>query len=120
MEHGSGSELNKLIAQDQRVDMRRNLDYDHNSLIEAQHMLGVHAGRQRGLYSTVEYESQSGSGHSAQQPWIPQRRNLRRRQKHEDLVVWTAGEPSIVLTVAKLSVGSVLTQGGAAFHADAT
>src|SRR5690606_27510634 len=31
--------------------------------------------------------------------------------KHQDLVRWTAAEPSVVLTMAKLSVGSVLKPG---------
>ena len=114
MEHGSGSELNKLIAQDQRVDMRRNLDYDHNSLIEAQHML---ASTQADKEAFIQQWNTNLS-----QDLVTARSNLdtskaqfEKAQKHEDLVVWTAGEPSIVLTVAKLSVGSVLTQGGQLF-----
>ena len=43
-EHGTGSLLNKLISQDQHIDLLRSLDYDHNSLVEAQHTLGFAAG----------------------------------------------------------------------------
>ena len=37
--HGTGSQYNLLISQDQRVDMLRTLEYDHNSLVESQHTL---------------------------------------------------------------------------------
>jgi len=37
--HGSGSLLNLLSSQDSRLEVLRTLDYDHNSLIEAQSTL---------------------------------------------------------------------------------
>ena len=119
MEHGSGSELNKLIAQDQHVDMRRNLDYDHNSLIEAQHML---ASAQADKEAFIQQWNTNLSQDlvTARSSLDTSKAQFEKAVKHEDLVVWTAGEPSIVLTIAKLSVGSVLTPGCPAFHADAT
>src|SRR3974390_448082 len=37
--HGTGSQLNLLTSQDQRLDLLRTLEYSHNSLVEAQHTL---------------------------------------------------------------------------------
>ena len=38
-QHGTGSKLNLLTSQDTRVEMLRTLEFDHNSLVEAQHTL---------------------------------------------------------------------------------
>jgi len=109
-EHGSGSELNKLISQDQHIDLVRNLDYSNNSLAEAQHTLvSLKADRQAFVQQWQTNLSQDlvtarGSLDSA-------KALLEKAQKHQDLVHWTAEEPSIVLTVARLSVGSVLKEG---------
>jgi HlyD family secretion protein len=109
-EHGTGSELNKLIAQDQRIDMDRNRDYDHNSLIEAQHMLAsTEADKEAFIQQWNTNLSQDLV--TARSSLDTSKAQLEKAVKHQDLVVWTAEEPSIVLTVAKLSVGSVLTQG---------
>jgi hemolysin D len=113
-EHGAGSELNKLIAQDQRVDMVRNLDYDHNSLSEAQHML---ASTQADKEAFIQQWNTNLSQDlvTARSSLDTSEAQFEKAVKHQDLVVWTAEEPSIVLTVAKLSVGSVLTQGAQLF-----
>ena len=109
-EHGSGSELNKLISQDQHLDLLRNLDYDNNSLIEAQHTLAsLNSDKQAFIQQSQTSLSQDlvtarGSLDSA-------KAQLEKAVKHQDLVHWTAEEPAIVLTVAKLSVGSVLREG---------
>jgi HlyD family secretion protein len=113
-EHGSGSQLNLLISQDQHIDLVRNLDFDHNSLIEAQHTLAsLNADRQSFIEQWNANLSQDlvtarGALDSA-------KAQLEKAMKHEDLVKWSASEPSIVLTVAKLSVGSVLKEGDTLF-----
>ena len=113
-EHGSGSELNKLLAQDQHVDLVRNLEFDHNSLIEAQHTLAsLNADKQSFIQQWNTNLSQDLV--SARTALDSARTQLEKATKHQDLVRWTAEEPSIVLTVAKLSVGSVLKQGDALF-----
>ncbi len=109
-EHGSGSELNKLISQDQHVDLVRNLDFDNNSLTESQQTLAsLNSDRQAFIEQTRAALSQDlvaarGSLDAA-------KAQLEKAAKHQDLVRWTAEEPSIVLTVARLSVGSVLREG---------
>ena len=45
---------------------------------------------------------------------------LEKATKHQDLVRLSATEDSVVLTLAKLSVGSVLKEGDALVHADAS
>ncbi len=37
--HGTGSQYNLLTSQDQRLEMLRTLEFDHNSLVESQHTL---------------------------------------------------------------------------------
>jgi HlyD family secretion protein len=113
-EHGSGSELNKLIAQDQHVDLVRNLEYDQNSLIEAQQTLAsLNADKQSFIQQWNTNLSQDLV--SARGALDSAKAQLEKAVKHQDLVRWSAAEPSIVLTVAKLSVGSVLKEGDVLF-----
>lgn len=109
-EHGSGSQLNKLISQDQHIDLVRNLDFDHNSLIEAQHTLAsLNSDKQAFMQQWQTNLSQDLV--AARSSVDTAKTQLEKARKHQELVHWTADEPSIVLTVAKLSVGSVLKEG---------
>ena len=113
-EHGTGSQLSLLTSQDLRLDMLRTLEYDHNSLVEAQHSLAsITADRDAFI--------QQSSGQLSQD-LVTARNNLDTAQaalekavRHHDLVRLTAAELSVVLTVAKLSVGSVLKEGDTLF-----
>ncbi len=109
-EHGSGSQLNLMISQDQRLELGRQLEYDHNSFVEAKETLST---------SMADREAfvQQWSGQLSQE-LVKARNDLdtarsqsEKAEKHHDLVRWTAPEDSIVLTMAKLSVGSVLKEG---------
>jgi hemolysin D len=108
--HGTGSQLNLLNSQDQRLEAARSLDMDHNSLIEAEHTLAsVVADREAFVQQWSTQLSQD---------LLTARNNLDTAQaqfdkaiKHKDLVRLTAPGRSVVLTVAKLSVGSVLKLG---------
>jgi HlyD family secretion protein len=109
-QHGSGSELNRLISQDQHLDLVRNLDYDNNSLAEAKHTLAsTNSDKQAFIQQWQMNLSQDLV--SARSSVDTAKAQLEKAVKHQDLVQWTAEEPSIVLTVAKLSVGSVLKEG---------
>jgi hemolysin D len=109
-ESGSGSRLNQLISQDTRLEMLRSLESTHNSLIEAQHTLAS-------LTADKEAFNQQWSTQLSQE--LVQARNqldtaraqLEKAAKLETLVKLTAPVASIVLTVAKLSPGSVLKAG---------
>jgi hemolysin D len=113
-EHGTGSLLNKLMSQDQHIDLLRNLDYDHNSLIEAQHTLAsLQADRES--FKQQWFSALSQDLVTARNALDSARAQLEKATKHHDLVKLTATEDSVVLTQAKLSVGSVLKEGDALF-----
>jgi HlyD family secretion protein len=112
--HGTGSQLNLYASQDQRLELLRTLEYDHNSLVEAQHTLAS-------LTSDREAFIQQWSTQLSQD-LLTARSSLdtataqfEKATKHQDLVRLTSNEPSVVLTVAKLSVGSVLKEGDTLF-----
>jgi hemolysin D len=109
-ESGSGSRLNLLVSQDARLEMLRSLESTHNSLIEARYTLSS-------LIADREAFKQQWSTQLSQE-LVTARNNLdsakaqfEKAERLEDLVRLTAPEPGIVLTVAKLSVGSVLKSG---------
>ena len=113
-EHGTGSLLNKLVSQDQHIDLVRSLDYDHNSLVEAQHTLGsLQADRES--FKQQWFSALSQDLVSARNALDTAKAQLEKATKHQDLVRLSATEDSVVLTLAKLSVGSVLKEGDALF-----
>jgi hemolysin D len=112
--HGSGSQLNLYTSQDQRMEMDRTLEFDQNSLAEAQHTLASQkADREAFIQQWSTQLSQdivtAGANLDAAKA------QLEKAAKHQDLVRLTATQPSVVLTVAKVSVGSVLKQGDTLF-----
>jgi membrane fusion protein, hemolysin D len=113
-EHGTGSQLNMLTSQDTRIDILRTLDYDHNSLVEAQHTLASQiADRDAFIQQWSTQLSQDLV--TARNSLETAQASLEKALRHHDLVRLTAAEPSVVLTVAKLSVGSVLKEGDTLF-----
>jgi hemolysin D len=112
--HGTGSQLNLYTSQDQRLELLRTLEFDHNSLIEAQHTLAsLTADREAFIQQWSTQLSQDLV--SARNNLDTARAQLEKATKHQDLVRLNAAEPSVVLTVAKLSVGSVLKEGDTLF-----
>lgn len=107
---GSGSLLNLLNASDTKLEALRNIELDHNNLIEAEHTLSsLRADRDAAIQqwnATISQEIVT-----AQNSLDQAESNLTKAIKHQDLVRLTASEPSMVLTIAKLSVGSVLKEG---------
>lgn len=107
---GSGSELNKLLSQDNRVELERSLAYARNSLAEAEQTeASLKADRDAFVKQWQAQLSQELL--SARNNLDAARASLDKATKKQDLVRLTASEPSVVLTVAKLSVGSVLRSG---------
>lgn len=109
-ESGSGSKLNLYISQDARLELLRTMDSTHNSLVESQHQLeSLKADRQA---FTEQWNAQlSQDLVTTQNSLDAAKASFDKALKHQDLVRLTADEPSVVLTLAKLSVGSVLKQG---------
>jgi hemolysin D len=110
LERGAGSVLNQLTSQDSRLEMLRQIENDHNSLSEAQHTLAsANADREAFVQQWSGQLSQELV--KARNDLDTARASLAKASKRQDLVRLTAPEPSVVLTEAKLSVGSVLKEG---------
>ena len=107
---GSSSLLNLLTATDQRLEMQRTMEYGHNSLIEAQHQVSS-LSADRDAYIQKWFGDVSQEIVTARNNLDTAKASLEKAQRHQDLVQLTANEPGVVLTIAKLSVGSVLKQG---------
>ena len=112
--HGTGSQYNLLTSQDARIDMLRTLEFDHNSLVEAQHTLASQIA-DRDAYVQQWSAQLSQDLVTARNNLDTAVASLEKAARHHDLVRLTAAEPSVVLTVAKLSNGSVLKEGDTLF-----
>jgi HlyD family secretion protein len=109
-ESGSGSKLNLYISQDARLELLRQIDETHNSLLESQHQLDSLTADRRAFIE--QWNAQiSQDLVQTQNNLDTARANYDKAVKHQDLVRITAAEPSVVLTIAKVSVGSVLKEG---------
>jgi hemolysin D len=105
-----GSRLNLLAATDQKTELLRNLEYDRNSLVESQHQLQATIAT-RNAFSQQWLADASKEQVSARNQRDTAAQQLEKATKHKDLVRLTAPEDSVVLKMAKLSVGSVLKEG---------
>ena len=104
---GATSRLSLLQASDARLDVQRQREFDHNSLVESQHQL-----------SSLQADRETYTQHwisDANQDRLTARNTrdgavaaLLKASKHNDLVHITAPEPAMVLWRSPLSVGSVL------------
>src|SRR5208283_1516889 len=107
-EHGSGSLLNFLTAKASKLEGLRYAEYDHNSLLEAEHQLtSLKADREAFVQQWAATTSQElVTARNSRDSAVAQ---LSKATKHRELVRLVADEDAIVLTVTKtLSVGSVL------------
>lgn len=107
---GSGSKLNLYISQDSRLEILRQMDNTHNSLVEARHQIqSLRADRQAFIEQWNAQLSQDLV--TTQNSLDTAKAAYDKAMRHQDLVRLTAAEPSVVLTLARLSVGSVLKPG---------
>jgi hemolysin D len=112
--HGTGSQYNLLTSQDQRLDVLQKLEFDHNSLVESQQTLATNeADRDAFIQQWSAQISQDLA--TARSNLDTAQGSLEKALRHHELVRLTATEPSVVLTVASLSVGSVLKEGDTLF-----
>ena len=107
---GASSRLSLLEANDARLEMERTMENDRNGLAEAQHLM---ASTQADRETFIQHWFRQGSEDlvTANNTRDQAVAALLKASKHQDLVRWTAPEASVVLTMAKMSVGSVLKQG---------
>ena len=110
LKSGSGSLLNELGSKDNLVELSRSLEASRNLLKEAE-------AQMRSARADSEAFVQQWQA-SLSQDLVTARNNrdaavasLEKAQKHRDLVRLVAPDDAIILTVAKLSVGSVLNAG---------
>ncbi len=102
-----GSRLNLLAATDQKTELLRNLEFNHNSLIETEHQLQATVAT-RDAFTQKWLADASQELVTARNQRDTARQQLEKAQRKKDLVRLTASEDSVVLRMAKLSVGSVL------------
>jgi membrane fusion protein, hemolysin D len=105
-----GSLMNRLGAQDQRIEMQRNLT-DATGAAEraSRELLQMHAERdsfeqQWKAQVNAELHERSRSLNNAKE-------NLRKAMLRHELVELRAEQDAVVLTIAKISVGSVMQSG---------
>jgi hemolysin D len=113
-DNGTGSQLNMLISQDSRLEVTRALESARNSIIEAQHQLDA-TKSDREAFTQQWYAALSQDLVTSRNSLDTARSQLEKAARKQDLVRWTAQEAAIVLTKAKLSVGSVLKDGEVLF-----
>lgn len=109
-EHGTGSQLNLYTSQDARLEVLRGMDLTHNSLLEAKNTLAANQA-DRNAFIQQWNAALSQDLVTARGKLDDARSAFAKASKHQDLVRLTAKAPSVVLTIAKLSVGSVLKEG---------
>jgi HlyD family secretion protein len=94
--------------------MLRTLEYDHNSLVESQHTLAsIMADRDAFVQQWSTQLSQDLA--AARGTLDTTQASLEKALRHRDLVRLAAAEDSVVLTIATVSVGSVLKEGDTLF-----
>lgn len=109
-QHGTGSLLNRLVASDSRIEASRIADFDRNSLVENRHALAsAQADRRAAMQQYLATASQELA--TAQTSLAGAQAQLDAATLHKSLVRIVADEDSTVLSIAKLSVGSVLQPG---------
>jgi HlyD family secretion protein len=108
--HGNGSLLSLLSATNSKLESLRQMEYDHNSVIENEHALAsLQADRAAFIQqfrstTTQDLVTQRNALDTAMA-------QLDAALKHQDVVRLVAPQDSTVLSVVKLSVGSVLKSG---------
>jgi hemolysin D len=102
-----GSRLNLLTATDQKTELLRNLEFDHNSLLETEHQLAATTAN-RDAFAQKWLADTSQELVTARNQRDTARQQLEKALRKKELVSLVASEDAVVLRMAKLSVGSVL------------
>ena len=110
LQHGNGTLLNLLVSSDARLEALRTMEFGHNSLLEAEHMMAALQADRRAFEE--QWRSQvSQDLVTARNALDGARNQLEKAEKHKDLVRLVAPQRAMVLSLAKQSVGSVLREG---------
>lgn len=111
---GSGSQLNLWLAQDSRLELLRLKEFTQNSLTEARQQLAS-ATADREAFIQQWFSNLSQELVQTRGTWDTAKAQYDKALKHQELVRLTASEAAVVLTLAKVSVGSVLQSGSTLF-----
>lgn len=110
VEKQAGSLLNLLLASDARLEMLRTMENGQKALIEAQHQIAsLRADRDAFVQQWMSTSSQDLVTAKGNRDAVVSQ--LAKASRHKDLVQWSAPNDAIVLSRAKVSVGSVLKAG---------
>jgi hemolysin D len=102
-----GSRLNLILAMDERVEMERLRQVDTGTEVETLHQLAA-AISNRDAFIQQWLGQASQELITARSQRDPAAEQLAKAEKHHDLVQLDAPDDAVVLSMAKLSVGSVL------------
>lgn len=110
LKSGAGSLLNELESKDSNIEMQRTVENLANSLKESAAQLDTTKANRDAFIQQWRA--------TASQDLVTSQNNrdqaiasLEKAKRHQDLVKLVAADDSIILTIAKLSVGSVLQPG---------
>lgn len=107
---GAGSLLNELQSRDTHLEMLRTLESNKNALSESEHQLkSLRADREAFRQQWLGAISQELVAAKTSRYDVASQ--LEKAVRRQDLVKLSAPEDAIILTVAKLSVGSILKEG---------
>lgn len=110
MEKEAGSRYNLLLATDQKVEILRAMENGQNALIESRHSLSA-LESDRDAFIQQWRATLSQEIVTARNQRDSAQAELTKASRRRDLVELRAGEHAMVLSLAKLSVGSVLREG---------
>ena len=106
----AGSKLNLLLASDGKVELQRFLESDQGQLTEAEHSLSAAADSRKAFIEQwlglASEELVTGRNQRDAAVGL-----LTKARKHDSLVKLDAPDDAVVLSLARLSVGSILREG---------
>jgi hemolysin D len=104
-----GSKLSLLLATDQRLEVQRNLQADEGNKVETAHQLAAAMYNRDGFIQQWlgEASKELVTARNQRDTALGQ---LTKAEMHQALVQLVAPDDAVVLTMAKLSVGSVLRE----------
>lgn len=110
MEKEAGSLYNLLLATDQKIELLRTMENGQRALVEARHSLAA-LQADRDAFVQQWRATLSQEIVTARNSRDQARAELSKAARRRDLVELRASEQSMVLSIAKVSVGSVLREG---------
>jgi HlyD family type I secretion membrane fusion protein len=111
---GSGSQLTYLDAVHRRMEIERNVEYENNARVETEHALAAAQSERQSVLRQwqTQVDTDLAQRRAERDAALEQ---LAKATKHHELINLRAPADAIVQNMAKLSVGSVLTEAAPLF-----